>query len=492
MQTNPSPVSDSASQAYDVVVIGAGLSGLVTAAYLSQAGVRVLVCEQGAQVGGLFNSFQRQGFHFDGGIKAAVNSAVLLPMLAQLGVLEQLQLERSPIAMVLGGRTQPITNKREMADYFELLISLFPIEQTGLRRILRDTNRLYDILDGMLNYPPPNFDLPGEGKQARAAWSREYGKKMLRFPQVMGFFNKELLPYLRRHLHDPHLINLVSDLFPEGTSVFFGLGYFRLFLDYYYPRDGMAAIPRALAQAIRGWGGEILLNARVEQVLLKEGRACGVRLSNGEEISAETVVAASSLKQALTRLLPESQLPTSFAKKLNRAEVSQSVFNVFLGLDCPPEALNLPAYAHFFYHPDLRGIDAHDRLTLPDYFAHVPQEISVPCVANPALAPAGKTGINLSAMTVWDYQGSWERDPVDYQRRKEEYAWQMVHSVEQLIPGLSDHIELMFAATPRTIHRYTSNQDGAIMGWSYDRKRTMPRGISSRWDPASTPPFRSC
>ncbi len=477
MQQTPFPTSQSSAKPYDVIIIGAGLSGLVAAAYLSKAGASVLVCEQGAQIGGLFNSFQRQGFHFDGGIKAIENSAVMMPMLAQLGLLDQVQLEPNPVAMIIGGATQPIASWQDVSAYFGLLAGLFPGEEKGLHRIQRDTRRIFEILDGMLTFPPPNFDLPGEaGKEARAAWSREHGKKMLRFPQIVRFFNQELLPYLRNHLHDAHLINLVSDLFPQGTSVFFGLGYFRLFLDYYYPREGIAAIPQVLAAAIRGWGGEIRLNARVEQVLLKEGKACGVRLDNGEEILAGQIVAASNLKQALTRLTSESNLPASFAEKLKSAEVSQSVFNVFLGLDVPPEALELPPYHHFFYHPDLRGINAADRLSLPDYFAHVPQEISIPCLANPALAPAGKTGINLSAMTVWEYNGGWEQDPAEYARLKQEYAWQMIRSVENIIPGLSDHIELMFAATPRTIAAMTSNQHGAIMGWSYDRKRTMPRG----------------
>jgi phytoene dehydrogenase-like protein len=74
-------------QRYDAIVIGAGLSGLTAAAYLAQAGARVLVCEQTEQISGLFNSFERNGYQFDSGIKAVENSAVMLPMLAQLGLL---------------------------------------------------------------------------------------------------------------------------------------------------------------------------------------------------------------------------------------------------------------------------------------------------------------------------------------------------------------------------------------------------------------------
>lgn len=80
------PVNSITSQ-YDVIITGAGLSGLIAAAYLLKEGAHVLVCEQAGQVGGLFNSFRREGYQFDCGIKAVENSAVMMPMLAQLDLL---------------------------------------------------------------------------------------------------------------------------------------------------------------------------------------------------------------------------------------------------------------------------------------------------------------------------------------------------------------------------------------------------------------------
>ena len=72
---------------FDAIIIGGGLAGLTAAAFLSKGGLKVLVCEQASQVGGLFNSFSRSGYLFDGGIKAVENSSVMMPMLAQQGLL---------------------------------------------------------------------------------------------------------------------------------------------------------------------------------------------------------------------------------------------------------------------------------------------------------------------------------------------------------------------------------------------------------------------
>ena len=71
---------------YDAVIVGGGITGLTAAAYLSKAGKSVLLCEKEEKCGGLVNTFERDGFIYDGGIRALENSGVLFPMLRQLGI----------------------------------------------------------------------------------------------------------------------------------------------------------------------------------------------------------------------------------------------------------------------------------------------------------------------------------------------------------------------------------------------------------------------
>lgn len=476
MPSHSAPSTKNPSNHFDVVVIGAGISGLTAAAFLTQAGARLLVCEQASQVGGLFNSFSRAGYQFDGGIKAVENSNVLMPMLAQLGILDRIQFQLSPIALITGDRLQSIRNFSDVEAYFKWLGELFPSEQDGLKRILGDTKTVFELLDGMLSFPIPFFDLPGSGNNARAEWFKRHGALLARMPRAAKLLKQDLRPYLQQSLENPDLINLLSDLFPDGTSAFFGLGYFRMFLDYYYPRGGIQTIPRVMADTIREQGGEIRLDTGVDRILLHAGQACGVRLANGEEIFSGHVIIASDLKRGLTALLPQGSLPVNFEKKLRSAGASHSVFNVFLGVDLPVESLELQGCQHIFYSPDLEGISEADRVCRPDYFTHVPQEISIPSTHDPSLAPPGKTGINISAMTSWLYAGGWDRAPGEYTRLKERCAQELVGSLEKFIPDLSSHIEFISIATPRTIYSLTSNSEGAIMGWSYHRQYTLPRG----------------
>ena len=73
-------------RSYDVLIVGAGMAGLTAAAYLSKAGLKVLLCEKEKKIGGLVNSFEYKGFIFDGGIRAIENSGIVVPMLRQLGI----------------------------------------------------------------------------------------------------------------------------------------------------------------------------------------------------------------------------------------------------------------------------------------------------------------------------------------------------------------------------------------------------------------------
>ncbi len=71
---------------FDAIIVGGGIAGLTSAAYLAKAGKSVLLCEQQEKCGGLVNSFERDGFTYDGGVRALEDSGVLFPMLRQLGI----------------------------------------------------------------------------------------------------------------------------------------------------------------------------------------------------------------------------------------------------------------------------------------------------------------------------------------------------------------------------------------------------------------------
>ena len=474
-----SPKQPQELRVFDSIVIGAGISGLTAAAYLARGGARVLVCERSPKIGGLFNSFEKEGYTFDGGIKAVVNTGIVLPMLAQLGIYDQLDLNPSRTAFITAGKYNPMRDPTEIESYFSFLGELFPSCAAGLARVLKDVRRIDELLGALLNFPNPLFTPKDLNKDLASAWFRENSTALKKALGPMLLLNTPLHEYLKKHLPDPRLVNLINEVFPDGTTTFFGLGYFHLFRDYTYPSGGIGSIPMALAGVVEQNGGMILTDAEVSRILLNNGNACGVSLADGREFRSGSVLSTADARLTFTELLPEGVIPGPFLKKMLKAKPSHSAVNVFLGINIPVEELNLQGCNHIFFMPDLDGITEDDRIDRADYFSRVLQEISVPCLHNPELAPKGKTGLVLSAMTRWEYANGWELEngnptPAYYQLKKR-IADEMVHSLESFIPGLSRKVELCITGTPYTIWQHTGNWQGAIMGWSYEKKESYNR-----------------
>ncbi|MGB9666544.1 MAG: phytoene desaturase family protein [Candidatus Cryosericum sp.] len=465
---------------YDAIIIGAGIAGLTSAAYLAQAGVHVLVCEHSDQPGGYFNSFRRDGYLFDGGIKAIENAGIMRPTLAQLGLLDAVRLMPSPIALITQSNVQPIRSPADIDAYFGLMMDLFPDQRSGLVRVLADVQSITTALTALVRLSSASFAATPEEARHMTGGFRQNMGALARVPSVMALSRGTLRGYLEKHLSDPHLVNLLCDVFPDGTTPLFGLAYYSLFLDYYYPEGGMQAVPDALAHYIRDKGGDILLNADVQQITMASGSATGVVLADGRAFRAGHVIACGDARRTFTRLLPEGSLPERFLAPMLRAQPSHSVFTVFLGVNVPADQLGLKGCPHVFYAPDLAGIEGTDRLQTDDYFSRVPQEISVPSLLQPDLAPPGKSGIILSALTTWHYADHWGTVDGQATARTEElrnkFAGQMVSSLARLIPALEDHVELRFTSTPYSMQARTLNDKGAIVGWSYEQHATWSRG----------------
>ncbi|NLG27762.1 MAG: NAD(P)/FAD-dependent oxidoreductase [Chloroflexi bacterium] len=464
---------------YDALIVGAGIAGLTAAATLARGGARVAVCEQAERTGGLLNSFRRQGYLFDGGIKALENAGLILPTLEQLGVLDEVRLVKSPIALLTQQHVQPIRTQADLEAYFAHLAGLFPDEHAGLQTIRADALRIFQLLGALLRFPNL-FARDSAERVTPGEWFKGHGRALSRAPRTLGLLKRTLRAYCEEHVQDAALVNLLCDVFPEGTTAFFGLGYFGIFLDYYYPADGMQAIPRALTDAILAAEGEVFTGALVERITLDNGRATGVHLADGRELRAGYIVSAGDARRLCTRLLPAGALPASFTDPLLRARPAHTVMQVFIGLDLPPERLGFEGCGHVFYAPDLQGITEQDRLTRPDYFMHVPQEISVPCLHHADLAPAGKTGLILSAMTKWEYGNGWglrDGQPTEqHGELRERAARELIASFEQYYPDLSRHIEFRIPSAPLAVYEHSLNDEGSIMGWSYDQRETWNRG----------------
>ena len=109
---------------YNTIVVGGGIAGLTSAAYLAREGRRVLLVEKNGECGGLVNSFTRDGFRFDAGARALLNAGVILPMLQDLDI--QMEMVKSKVSLGVEDEIVHIESPASLVEYREFLVRLYP------------------------------------------------------------------------------------------------------------------------------------------------------------------------------------------------------------------------------------------------------------------------------------------------------------------------------------------------------------------------------
>ncbi|MBD1929580.1 FAD-dependent oxidoreductase [Trichocoleus sp. FACHB-90] len=435
----------------DVIVIGSGIGGLTAGALLARYGKRVLVCESHAIAGGAAHSFSRQGFHFDSGPSfycGLTPESGLNPLQQVLEVLgESLQAVRyDPMGHYhFPESTFPVYSNAER--YRQTVAEITPQGASELEQFEKRLLPLYESLRGI-----PTIAL-------RADWQMIPVILKQYLPSVL-----KLLPYLRivqgsvgdvmdREVRDPWVRRLIdlecfllSGLKAHGTiapEVAFMLGE-RSRAGVEYPVGGSGAIINALVRGLKRWGGELKLNAHVEQILIQSGKVTGVKLKNSEIINAPVVISNATIWDTYTKLLRPEDLPQSYRQQSLGIPAVDSFMHLHLGIRA--EGLENLTGHHVVVH------DASKDITEPGNTCM----ISIPSVWDANLAPVGHHVVH--AYTLEPYEG-WRRDE-GYEERKKERSQSLLGALERVIPDIRDRIVLELIGTPLTHAYYLRRYQG--------------------------------
>ena len=435
----------------DVIVIGSGIGGLTAGALLARYGKRVLVCESHAIAGGAAHSFSRRGFHFDSGPSfycGLTPGSGLNPLQQVLEVLgESLQAVRyDPMGHYhFPEGTFPVYSDAER--YWQTVAEITPQGARELEQFEKRLLPLYESLRGI-----PTIAL-------RADWQM--------IPVILGKYLPsvlKLLPHLKtlqgsvgdvmdREVRDPWVRRLIdlecfllSGLKAHGTiapEVAFMLGE-RSRAGVEYPVGGSGAIVDALVRGLKRWGGELKLNAHVEEILIQSSKVKGVKLKNGEVINAPVVISNATLWDTYTKLLRPEYLPQSYRQQSLETPAVDSFMHVHLGIRA--EGLENLTGHHVVVH------DASKDITEPGNTCM----ISIPSVWDANLAPGGHHVVH--AYTLEPYEG-WQRDE-GYEARKKERSQSLFRALERVIPDIRDRIVLELIGTPLTHAYYLRRYQG--------------------------------
>jgi len=483
---------------HDVVIVGGGMAGLTACAYAVRAGHRVLLLEKERFLGGLVQSFKRDGYTWDAGIRALEDSGIILPMLEDLGM--RLDFVLSHVSLGIEDRVIPVESEANLDDYRKLLEHFFPRSREDIARILKVVRRVMKHMDVLYGIENPAFkDLKKDRDYVFGRLLPWLGK----FLVTIGKINRMNMPvdeYLHSLSRSPALIDIISQHFFRKTPAFFALSYFSLYLDYIYPVGGTGALPQALASYCSEAGAEIRTGTRIVDV---DPLARTVRGEDGSIFSYQQLLWAADLK-TLYGLVDIERLPDPRARRrlrerarlLEEARGGDSVFTLYLGAQLEPAWFSERSNGHFFYTPSRHGIGPsfHEKLDallvevasreqamLPEeikgwvehYIRHTTYEISIPVLKDASLAPEGKTGLIVSVLfdhALWaiaQSQGWYD----ELKTTIEEALIERLNS--SVYPGLRQAVSTRFSSTPVTIADTVGSADGAITGWAFTN-RVMP------------------
>jgi len=472
-----------------VVIVGAGMAGLTAAAYLVRENCEVLLLEKNDKCGGLLQTFQSGDFFFDSGPRAFVNSGIMKPILKDLEI--EGEFLENKISLGVEDQLVRFNSMDSLQEYKQMLVNLYPEGVNDIEKIIPIIEKLSEYTRVLYEFDNPNFtsNLLADKKfvfKKLIPWTFKFLNALRQFKK----FNMPIEGFMDRLSDNQSLKDIVIQHFFRKTPTYFGLGYFYVYLDYFYPKGGTAAVVDLLKNKVLAGGGEIALNKHITAVNAAEQT---VTDSTGESYSYDHLIWAADLK-SLYRYLHPAGLDAETSTKIETekqamlsAKGAESAFILFLAADRPTSYFQAKGGEHMFFTPSRTGLGETNRLErenlvkdfdekskvevfewLDKYCALNTYEVSIPALRDAALAPEGKTGLMISCLLDYDIVEKIEK--AGWYAEFKEFLENRIITIfsETIYPDIASDILFKFSSTPLTIKQVFGNSEGAITGWSFE------------------------
>jgi all-trans-retinol 13,14-reductase len=478
-----------AATQWDAIVIGSGIGGLCTAAYLSTNGKRVLVLEAQSVIGGAAQSFHRRRvFEFNTGahyVGDCTPDAVIPTALRGVGLEGEVAFNRMDPdefdRIVAPGVDFDFRVPRGWDAFEERLAQHFPSEEEALRTVVRKLRRMGEAMEQIGAPPRPTMRVLM--KNARALPALRDGVMSLQrlFDRHhLSEGARAALGYISNFVLLPRE-DLAAAIYAYGLHHYVKTG-------GWYINGSVSKLSHTLARLVRCHGGEIRLRSRVQQVLVDRQRTYGVRLATGEEIYAPVVVSNADIKTTYGGLVPAEHLSARRVRRFANAGLSGCGFSVYLGVDIDLREY-LPSQNIF----DIGSLDYQEML---DMMFRSSRDDFDPDKAllwitsgtlkdDPAPGSAGYSSLELTTLTpqnyaFWGVEGGvldgveYHRDPA-YLEQKQRIEDALVRRTLEILPFLEGHIVWQESSTMLSHEDWTLSRFGAWAGLDFSLKNMLLR-----------------
>ncbi len=464
---------------YDAIIVGGGHNGLVTACYLQKAGLDVLVVEKNDWVGGAAVSRSlTPGFLY--------SNCSYVCSLFRPEIMRDLELPKHGLQVlpyeggaVLTRDGDYLANYREHYPHQREIARFSKKDAEAYDRYARDVTRQCRFIQPLLMRTAPDpFSFKPRDIQELLFLARKFGEMSAHdLAQTIRFWTMSISDFLDEYFETDVLKAFLAISGIIGTALgpkSPGTAY--VLLHHYmgevdgsvgawgFARGGMGAISKALAASFQASGGTIRTGADVQQVLTRQGRACGVVLANGEEIRGKMVVSNADVKRTFLKLVAPSDLPDRFLNRVRNFKMRGSSGKVNIALDSLPDFPALPANSpctkgdlHFTDSIE-RMERAYDDWKAERWSADPMIDLMIPTRIDPTMAPPGKHF--MSCFTQYCPPKVEGRDWTDQDR--DAFAESVISQIAAYSPGFRDRIIHMEVRTPRELEAEVGLTEGNI------------------------------
>ncbi|MCH2096954.1 MAG: NAD(P)/FAD-dependent oxidoreductase [Pseudomonadales bacterium] len=478
---------------YDAIVVGAGHNGLTNAAYLAKAGLKVCVLEKNDYIGGAAVSRELEpGWLYS-------SCSYVCSMMRQ-AIHRDLELGRHGLMIVpyLGtvtfgnGDERLFSYQDETASYNELRRHS-PHDADAMFRFQADLTRYSQVIRKTLMRTPPDpssfrlrdmQELLFLAKQFWALGERELYEYIRFFTMSAAEFLEDYFEndLIKGAMASPGIIGTALGVYSPGSAYILlhhvmgdvdgSIGAWGL------ARGGMGAISDAIASAYKSFGGELRTEAGVARIRVNNGRADGVILENGDELSAGIVVSNLDAKRTFTKVIDRADLPEDIYRRAKNFKIRGSSGKVNIALSGLPKFTGVPDNRYLdrggqgfvgSLETMERAYDCWKRGTWSDdpFIESV-----IPSAWDPTVAPAGKHWMSnfIQYCPPELSDGPWTPE------KRDAFGATVIDKIERYAPGFKDLIVHMEVRTPHEIE----NEIGLTEGNNFQGELTIDQLFFNR------------
>jgi phytoene desaturase len=442
------------------IIIGSGVGGLAAAVRLGARGYRVTVLEKLDAPGGRAYVYKQDGFTFDAGPTIITAPYLLEELWALAGARLSDDVELREMDPFYRIRFDDGSVLRCVADEDEMRAEVArfePRDVAGFERFLRDSASIYDVaFTELADAPFHEF----KSLIAAAPDLLRLGGFRSVYSKVAQYFTNEKL----RIAFSFHPLLIGGN--PFSTTAYYCLiSHLERLHKVHFAMGGTGSIVKGLVRLTEKLGGSFLFDCEVEQIVVENGRARGVRLKGGEILPADIVVSNADAAFTYTSLLSQTKRKRWTDAKLDRAKYSMSLFVWYFGTN--------RRFDDVYHHemvlgPRYQGLlrDIFDDKKLADDFSLY---LHRPTMTDPSLAPPGCDAFYaLAPVPHLDSGVDWTQMAEPYRKRIEQRL------EETVMPGLSQSIVTSRVLTPLDFRDRLLSVKGAAFSLE-------PRLFQSAW-----------